>query len=374
MKEKINVIIDARMVDEKLHGIARYTYELIVNSIKLDKLNYTLLVNDMEIAKKLFGSFNDIDFILMKNKFLSIGEQIELPKILNRYRGKAIFHSPSFVASPFIKTDMVMTIHDLNHVRLPQFYSPFHKYYYKYIVRTSAKKSKCILTVSEFSKKEILSWVDLEPSDVVVTYNGIGDKFRIIEEEDVLSRVRLKYKLPEKFVLYVGNLKPHKNVETLVKAVKYIKSDETLKLIIGGSPNEGLTKLIKDNNLFDRVQFIGFIDEKDLSVIYNLALMFVFPSLYEGFGLPPLEAMACGCPAIVANTSSLPEVLGEEGLTFKSEDEQDLANKIDYLLGDEDRYNKYVSYGIERAKYFNWDKLVNETVFEYEKIWMDIKS
>jgi glycosyltransferase involved in cell wall biosynthesis len=373
MEDKIHVIIDARMVDEKLHGIARYTYELIANTITNNVVRYTLLVNDLKLAEKIFGGFDNIDFIVMKSKFLSIGEQIELPKILNKYKGKAIFHSPSFVSSPFIKIDMVMTIHDLNHVRLPQFYSPFHKYYYKYVVRPSAKKSKCIFTVSEFSKKEILSWVDLDSREVLVTYNGIGDKFKVVNEEVKLKEVENKYKLPDKFILYVGNLKPHKNVDTLVKAVKYIKSTNDIKLVIGGKVNDTLLKIIEDNNLHEKVQFIGFIDEEDLPIIYNLASVFVFPSLYEGFGLPPIEAMACGCPAIAANTSSLPEVLGKEGITFEATDEKDLASKIDYLLANEDIYIKYSSYGVNRAKDFTWDELVKITSYKYKEIWKNMQ-
>jgi glycosyltransferase involved in cell wall biosynthesis len=369
MENRIHVIIDARMIDENLHGIARYTYELIKNSVKTGRVYFSLLVNDIKLAEKMFESVTDIDFIVMKSKFLSLTEQLELPKIVNRYCGKAIFHSPSFVSSPFIKNEMIMTIHDLNHVRLPQFYSPFHKYYYKYIVRYSAKKCNIIFTVSEFSKQEILSWIDLKDENVIVTYNGIGDRFKVIDDLKQMNKVKIKYNLPEKFLLYVGNLKPHKNVETLIKSMRHVKLDDEIKLVVGGNANDSLMSIIKEYNLENRVRFIGFIDEEDLVELYNMASLFVFPSLYEGFGLPPLEAMSCGCPSIVANTSSLPEVIGDGGIVFEAINDVELAEKIDYLFNDNKKCSEYIDYGINRAKAFTWGKLVEETISQYEKIW-----
>jgi len=209
------VIIDIRMISEYLHGIARYTYELISYLSAEHNIKFIFLSNKNNNLIK-----NKDNYYIIGPKFLSIQEQIELPLKLNRYRNKAIFHSPSFITSPFIKCPTIMTIHDLNHLKFPEYYTKFHKHYYNFIVKPSALKAKKILTVSEFSKKEIINWLNCDSEKVVVTYNGVDENFKIINDNDLLERIKNKYNLPEKFVLYIGNLKPHKNISNLIKAIK----------------------------------------------------------------------------------------------------------------------------------------------------------
>ncbi len=368
MSKQIHVIIDGRMISEELHGIARYTYELIKRGSQTGKLYYLILVNDLHSAKKIFHNTHNIEFIHMKSKFLSIGEQIELPFLINKYKGKAIFHSPSFVSSPLIKTKMIMTIHDLNHIKFPEFYSKFHKYYYEYIVRPAAIKSEYILTVSHFSKTEITQWLKYENNDkVIVTYNGIDNKFIKLNDKIYLQKIKEKYQLPDEFILYIGNLKQHKNVETLIKSMKYISNKE-LYLVINGKPNKRIEEIVQEYNLMDKVCFIGYVGDEDLPAVYNMAKVFVFPSLYEGFGLPPLEAMACGCPAIVSDRASLPEVVGEGGCTFHATDERDLSIKIDSLIASKEMYNAQVIYGKQRSMSFTWDKMISKTLEIYNRI------
>ena len=321
------------MVDKHLHGIARYTYEIIKGMSFSNKIHMILLVNNLELSKEIFGQFNNIEFIKMKSKFLSLSEQLELPHIINKYKGKAIFHSPSFVSSPFIKTKMIMTIHDLNHLRFPQYYSPFHKYYYKYIVKPSALKCEKILTVSEFSKNEIVDWLKCDRDKVIVTYNGVDSRFKVIKDKNALLKAKEKYKLPDKFVLYIGNLKPHKNVETLVKAMDLV--DNNIRLVINGKVNESLDKIINTYKLQNKINFIGYVADEDLPALYNLASVFVFPSLYEGFGLPPLEAMACGCPTIISNTEALIEVCSGKATIFEN------TNELAKLLDNCEYVNRY---------------------------------
>lgn len=361
----MDVIIDARMVTEQLHGIARYTYEIVNYMLNQKDINISILVNDIEKSKTIFNDKN-LRYIELKSKFLSPLEQFELPFVLNKYSDKnSLFHSPSFVSSPFIRCNMVMTIHDLNHIRFPQYYTILHKYYYKYIVKSAAKKCGKILTVSNFSKKEIIDWLKCDEDKVIVTYNGIDDKFRIIEEKEILRKAKIKYKLPDKFILYIGNLKPHKNVETLIKSISLIDSD--IKLIINGKPNESLMQIINEYNLKEKVQFIGYVNDEDLPTLYNLSEMFIFPSLYEGFGLPPLEAMACGCPAIVSNTSSIPEVVGDGAFLVNPNNEKEIANYINTILHNSLIKKDIVSKGLNRVKYFSWEITGKQTKEIYEQ-------
>lgn len=349
----MKIIVDGRMINSKLHGIGRYAYEL-VKGITLEKGVYVkLLTNNENESREIFGENERLEFINIKSKFLSPAEIIEIPLKINKYKNEYIYHSPSFSASPFIKLRSFITIHDLNHLALPQYYSKFHKYYYEYIVKPFALRCDKIFTVSQFSKNEIVKWLKCDEQKVDVTYNGIDEKFKIINDKDILNNVKNKYNLPEEFVLYIGNLKPHKNVGTLVKAMKEVKSG--LKLIINGKANEELNSIINEYKLNEKIQFIGYVDEEDLPVIYNLASIFVFPSLYEGFGLPPLEAMACGCKVIVANTTSLPEVVGEEGIKIDVRNAKNIALEINSLIADKNK----IKYNINNR--FKWTNMVNDT-------------
>lgn len=355
----MNIIIDARMVDQKLHGIARYTYELINGLSKKEDIKMKLLTNDIALSKKIFGEHDNLTFIKLRSKFLSPFEIFELPIRLNKYKKNYIYHSPSFSASPFIKLKSYITIHDLNHLALPQYYSKFHKYYYKFAVKPFALRCEKIFTVSEFSKNEIVRWLKCESDKIVVTYNGIDSKFRIIENEEILCDVKKKYKLPDKFILYIGNLKPHKNVEALVKAMKNVEDD--IKLIINGKSNYELSNIINKFKLESKVDFIGYVDEEDLPVIYNLASVFVFPSLYEGFGLPPLEAMACGCKTIVSTSSCLPEVVGDDVDKFECSDIKKLTHLINKNINN---YNFNPIIYEKVVNKFKWDNTVNKTFME----------
>lgn len=306
----------------------------------------------------------------MKSGFLNISEQIELPLKLNKYKNEAIFHSPSFVSSPFIKCPTIMTIHDLNHLKFPEYYTKFHKHYYNYIVKSSALKAKKILTVSEFSKKEIVNWLNCESEKVVVTYNGVDENFKVIKDNGKLVNIREKYELPQKFVLYIGNLKPHKNISNLIKAIKNINQE--IILVINGKVNEILDKIIEENHLEREIKFIGYVDDDDLPALYNLAELFVYPSLYEGFGLPPLEAMACGCPVITSNTSSLPEVVGDAGILVNPYDVDEIAKAIDLILSNENLRNELKEKGLEQAKNFSWRKTAEGTLKVYEDVYKEI--
>ena len=363
----MNLIIDARMVHKELHGIARYTYELINNLARDYKVNLTLLTNNEEESRALFIAHKNLNYITMKSKFLSPKEQFELPRLLNKYSKNYIFHSPSFSSSPFLKIKSIMTIHDLNHIRYPQFYTPLHRYYYNFIVKPCALKCSKILTVSQFSKRELLEWLKCDEEKISVTYNGIDGKFSREKDETKLEAIRKKYKLPKNFVLYVGNQKPHKNVEVLVRAMQYVESD--IKLVMNGKYTENISAIIDEKNLKDKIQAIGFIEDEDLPILYSCAHLFVFPSLYEGFGLPPLEAMACGCPAIVADTSSLPEAVGEAAIKFKATDYEALGKAINEILNNEELKNKLVADGLEQAARYKWKETAALTYNIYKELW-----
>lgn len=351
----MKLIIDGRIVTKNINGIGRYTYELVKRLSKDNDI--ILLTNNIEMSKQIFNEKN-IKYLFVRSAFLSITEIIELPYIVNKYKKEYFYFTPSFSTSPFIKCKSFMTLHDLNHIDLPQYYSKINKYYYKFVVKPFAKKCDKIFTVSNFSNKRIVEWLQCDKEKVVTTYNGIDKNIKKVLDNVKLKGVREKYKLPNRYILYIGNLKPHKNVKTLVKAMSYVND---VKLVINGKPNEELDKLINKNKLNDKIVFIGYVDDEDLSSLYTMAEIFIYPSIYEGFGLPVLEAMSCECPTITSNKTALVEVVEDAAITVDPYDYKNLSNQINNLLIDTKLRDKLIKKGIENSQRFSWDSMADKT-------------
>lgn len=352
----MKLIVDGRIVTKNINGIGRYTYELVKRLSKDNDI--ILLTNDVEMSKQIFNEIN-IKYLHVRSGFLSITEIIELPYIVNKYKKEYCYFTPSFSTSPFIKCKSFMTLHDLNHIDLQQYYSKINKYYYKFVVKPFAKKCNRIFTVSNFSNNRIVEWLQCDKEKVVTTYNGIDKNMTKILDHEKLIKVREKYKLPSRYILYIGNLKPHKNVKTLVKAMSYVNND--VKLVINGKENEELSEIINKNKLNDKVNFIGYVDDKDLSSLYSMAEIFIYPSIYEGFGLPVLEAMSCGCPTITSNRTALVEVVGDAAITVDPYDYKNLSDQINNLLINTKLRNELIEKGIKNSKRFSWDNMADKT-------------
>jgi glycosyltransferase involved in cell wall biosynthesis len=360
----MNIVIDARMIGHEIHGIARYTYNLIKSLLKIDKKNkYTVLTT--EKVQDVFLGISNLEAYPLRSRWISLSEQWELVKILKKLKPD-LYHAPSFVAPVFNPFPMVMTIHDLNHLALAKNYSFFHALYYRLIVKPSAGKSVKIFTDSEFSRKEISKYLLIPDEKIKVISIGCGEEFKPIQNPEVLRKVREKYGLPETFILYVGTYKPHKNVSNLLKAFSRISLE--IPLALSGKGNQELLRILKELKLDKKIIFMGEIDENDLPGVYNCANLFVFPSYYEGFGLPPIEAMACGCPAVVSNATSLPEVCGNAAYYVDPFDVEDMAKGIYQVLTDKTLRQILIQKGFERTKLYRWEKTAEEHLKVFEEI------
>ncbi|MGB9787593.1 MAG: glycosyltransferase family 4 protein [Dictyoglomus turgidum] len=362
------VLLDARMIDSS--GIGTYLQNLI--PFLKNHLNLSLLGEREKVEEYI--DISNLNFISMKSPIYFPTEQIEF---LLKIKDVDIFWSPHFNVPvfPIRAKKRIVTIHDVFHLAFGEFYSPFERTYAKFLINSAVNLSDVIITVSNFSKSEIIKYTGVKEEKIKVIYNGVDrERFRVYEKEE-LEKIKSEYKLPNRFLLFVGNVKPHKNLRRLLKAFKIIAGDfKDLFLVITGK-KEGFLKgdkkifelINKDTILKERVIFTGHVDKGDLPYLYNLAEIFVFPSLYEGFGLPPLEAMACGCPIVVSHIPPLWEICKDAAYYINPHDEWDIAKGIKEVLENEKLRKELIDKGIERAKEFSWEKSAREHLNLIEK-------
>ena len=242
----------------------------------------------------------------------------------------------------------------------------------QYILPESIKKADHILTISQFSKSEIIEYFGVKPENISVAYCGIGSEFKPRSEID-LGDALLKYSLSfRKYILTVGTLEPRKNIETLIKAHSNLPPNlqkEYPLIIVGmrGWKDTSILKLIKSKLKYGTIKLLGYVDQNDLPYIYSGAFIFAYPSIYEGFGMPPVEAMASNVPVIVSNKASLPEVINDAGIIVDAIDKQSWSDAIKLLIEDKRQYSALQERGIKRAADFTWEKTAQSTLMAYYK-------
>lgn len=365
-KKATRIAIDGRMVQPRtMHGIARYVYELLqcLSQTPSEHQFYVIVLENSPLIRMKWP--DHIIPVVTKARWISLREQWTIPRLLRKLKID-LFHSPSFVAPFLCPSKMLMTIHDLNHIMLPQFYTFIHQFYYNTIVRYSTHRSACVLTVSEFSKKEITKHLGVEKEKVFVTYNGVSSCYQPVMDEHYLDYVREMYELPERFIFCISNNKPHKNVHQLVKA--YVQTDVELNLVLVGPVDNSLISLAEKYGKKHKIYFIRYIEEEHLPAVYSMCQLFVYPSGYEGFGLPPLEALACGAPIIVSRSSSLPEVVGENAIFVNPTNIEELAKALEAFVKTLDgEGNPFRARGIEHSRKFTWSSMAEKTLNLYER-------
>ncbi len=277
----------------------------------------------------------------------------------------------------------VVTCHDLNPLKYEE--SWLNLRLFKYSIG-GLKRAAKIISDSEATKKDLIKFLKIDPSKIVVIPLGVEEKFRVIDDQEELDRVRGKFNLPHdrKVLMHVGGSAYNKNIEGIIKVISNLKSQSATGgsnvffIKIGSSSTDVQKGLIREFGLQDSVKFLGEVSEEDLVVLYNLADVFVFPSFYEGFGLPVLEAMACGTPVVTSNTSSLPEVAGEAAILVDPYNVDAIASALTKVLHfhtlEYGKYEGMVRGGLEQAKKFTWQKTAEETLQLYEEVYKESMS
>ena len=367
----MRIAIDARKLHD--YGIGTYVRNILRELDRCDSADtYVLLCREAD-AKGLTAQSRHFEALVERAGNYSIREQVTIPFDLWRARVD-LFHAPHYVVSPLTPRPYVVTIHDCIHLRFPQYLPNKAAHVYARAMMTvAARRAARILTVSNASKDDILHFLGVPADKVEVIYNGLDLRLAAPPTEEQIERVRDRFMLTSPFILYTGNIKPHKNVDRLIEAYAILRERgrTNVKLLIIGEeisrfPN--LRRLVHRHQLHGHVRFFGFVPDATLAVLYRLASVFVFPSLYEGFGLPPLEAMAAGVPVITSNVSSLPEVVGDAALLIDPLDPGAIADAIARVLDDPALSADLVARGAERIKAFSWTRAVDRIRQVYAEV------
>lgn len=367
--------IDCRMYSSRFTGIGRYVYELTENLFKIDQENeYVLFFNNPE-----YSEFNPpnarISKVLVNSPHYSSQEQTIFLKHLRKSK-LDLMHFTHFNAPIFYFGRSVVTIHDLTLSFFPgrKMTSFIHRLGYQITIKSSVTKAKKIISVSHNTKKDLQNVLHVSPKKIEVIYLGVNGLFYHEENQQKIHSVQEKYAISKPFLLYSGVWRTHKNLLNLIRAFSILKEKHGWDgcLVITGRKDPHyapeIENLVNSLNLQKSIIFVGHVDEGDLVILYNAAKVYVFPSLYEGFGLPPLEAMQCKTPVAASNVSAIPEVCGQgNALFFDPKNPQDMAEKIHILLTNPAQRQKIIENGFKHVKQFSWEKMAKETLKVYNE-------
>lgn len=364
-----------RIFRKKKHGMDMVALELIKQLQIIDTVNeYFIFVNNVEDIDVLPKTSN-FNIVQVKASPYPVWEQYYLPKVVKEYQID-VLHCTSNTAPINLSVPLILTLHDIIYLEKWNFtqgtsYQIVGNLYRRWNVPIVVKKAKHILTVSNFERDRITSYFKFNQSQVSTAYNGVGKHFAPIADKEELLRIKKLYNLPDNYIFFLGNTDPKKNVIGVLKALSILKQNGQLKskllmLDINRDYLLNLMKQINDESLIDDIVFSGYVPNKDLPAIYSQASLFLYPSLRESFGIPLLEAMACGAPLITSNTSSMPEIATNAALFVNPFNAAEIADAIVKLQNDENLQNQLVQNGFNRVKYFTWENNAKQTVELYQ--------
>ncbi len=365
-----------RIFRKKKHGMDMVALELIKQLQVLDSKNeYFIFVNNVEDVTALTETAN-CKIVHLEESSYPAWEQVHLPKAVNDYK-LDLLHCTSNTAPINLKVPLIITLHDIIYLEKWNFtkgttYQIIGNLYRRWNVPKVVKKAKHIITVSEFEKQRIASYFKLTDAQVSAVYNGVGAHFKRVTDEAELKRTKEAYNLPDNFIFYLGNTDPKKNVMGVLQALSVLKSKGKLrsKLLMLDIDRDYLLatmKQIGDVSLMDDIVFSGYVPNKDLPAIYSQAQLFLYPSLRESFGIPLLEAMACGVPTITSNTSSMPEVAGSASVLVNPFKPEEIADAIINLQQDLNLQQQLIVKGLKRVEHFTWEANAKQTLALYSQ-------
>lgn len=372
----MKIAIDLTSTPKNKTGIGRYLYNLVHALQEVDQCNeyYLFLQNDdvdgFDITAKNFHCVPVDSRILRKTYIRILWEQLVLPFKIRKL-GVDLMHSPYFTMPYLSRVKKITTFHDMTYFIFPEVHTPLKREMFKGYVRLSAKNADAVLAISENTKLDIIKYTNLR--DEIIHVTPLGVDWRFYEEYSIDTELIKSYGINGEYFLYVGTIEPRKNILRLIKA--YQSLDESVKrkykLVIAGKKGwmyDEIFEYLQQNKLEEYVHFTGFVKDEHLPVLYKGAKLFLYVSIYEGFGIPVIEGMACGVPTITSDTSSMKEIAGDAAIKVDPHNEEEIKNAILKLLNNKELYDSLIEKGKERAKIYNWRQCAEKTVQAYESV------
>jgi glycosyltransferase involved in cell wall biosynthesis len=373
----MRIAILLQSLDETWGGIGIYTHEIVRALLRVDSTNeYVLIYPGFGLGRTRRGQFRryknaiEVETEFSKVPFGTYWDQVVVPGVASRYNVDVLFN-PFLTVPVRGRFGKVMIMHNVEYHVVPRVYDWVMYSWWFMLEKVIMHSADRVISISKVMTEDFRKHVKYPISQVRTIYHGVSDKFRVETDQTRLARAREEYELPEHFILFVGHIYPQKNFSTLARAFARLKDSIPHRLIVAGRPRwkaDADLRLIHELGIGDRVDLLQFVPNDDLPLIYNLADCFVYPSLYESFGLAQLEAMACGCPVIGANSGAIPEITAGTAMLFDPRSPEDLANAILTVTQNATVRRDLVDRAFVRVRDFTWERTARETLAVFEEL------
>ncbi|TAK25764.1 MAG: glycosyltransferase family 1 protein [Chloroflexota bacterium] len=376
----MRVAIDYNPALKQGGGIGRYTRGLVQELVALATSDQFVLYYNYEKGDRPPTLFPRAKHVIerplaLPDRWLTIlWHRLHIPLPIDLVTGPVdLFHFPDFVVPPTRRGKKVVTVHDLSFLVYPETADEGLRLYLERAVPLAIRDADFVLVDSANTQNDLICLLDADPDRVAVVYPGIDSQFQIVDDPSVLGEIRHRYNLQFPFILHLSVIEPRKNLSRLISAYARLRRDGVIphRLVIGGGLGwmyQSVFETVEELDMSDDVVFLGRIPDVDLPALYSLADLFVYPSLYEGFGIPPLEAMACGTPVVTSNTSSLPEAVGNAGITVDPLDIDAIADAMARILTDPTLADDLSGRGLAQATKFTWRSSAEKVLGIYRRL------
>lgn len=356
--------IDARFYGPRMTGIGIYAQELIKNLLKIDKENQYVVF----LRKKDYDNFpieqKNVEKVTAEIPHYSFQEQLFLSSYLKK-QNLDLVHFVNFNRPIYYRKPYTVMIHDLTLFYYPPVKNPIIKKMFSLVMNSTVKNASRIIVPSQWGKKDLINFLKVPEEKIEVVYEGFSSGFDPEKDQNKIREIKNKYRIKKDYLLYMGQQQPHKNLERLVEALDILIKKQSVQLVIAGKPNRNFHKpeeKVKKLGLEKEVIFTGFVPEDDVAALYSGARAFVFPSLYEGFGIPPLEAMSCSVPVVSSSASCMPEILGDAAHYFDPKNPKNIAQAVLDVLSDSQIRQSLIKKGLKQIKKYNWHQTAQGTL------------
>ena len=344
-------------------GIQTYTRNIVESILDIDDTNdYFLLFSSSEHAGRYAGRPRVVEEVIRASSKLW-WDQVCVPRYA-RANGIDLVFNPKLSIPLLTGSKTILVMHGAEQFAVPWAFQWRDRLYFQIFNRLYCRYASGIIVMTQTGSRDVSSYMGADPEKIRVIYESYNERCRRLDRDET-AHVKAKYELPDRYMLFVGGVHRRKNLGNVLRALHRVRNVLPHVLVVVGFVRWGGAQdlaLVDELKLQDRVRYVGYVDDKELPAFYNLADLFVFPSFYEGFGMPVLEAMACGCPVITSRTGCSPEVAGGAAMLVDPLDHEEIAESILLVLGDEDTRRSMIASGLERVKFFSWRKCAEQTL------------